>query len=151
QMGDAITQDQFLDVIDRDEAERRFRAVLDLRPLPHEVVSLASALGRVLAADIIADVDVPGFDRSNVDGFAVRAVGSFGGTEDRTTRLRLHAEELTTGFQPQLAVDSGTATVIATGGMLPRGADAVVMVEHTECIGLDLQNVGEQGDESVKS
>jgi putative molybdopterin biosynthesis protein len=150
-MRNAVTQDQFLDVIDRDEAERRFHAVLDLRPLPPETVPLASALGRVLAADVVAPVDVPSFDRSNVDGFAVRAADTFGATEERTIRLRVNAEELATGVQPQLSVESGTATLIATGGMLPRGADAVVMVEHTECIGLDLQNVGEQGDESVKS
>ena len=150
-MRNAVTQDQFLDVIDRDEAERRFHAVLDLRPLPPETVPLASALGRVLAADVVAPVDVPSFDRSNVDGFAVRAADTFGATEERTIHLRLNAEELATGVQPQLSVESGTATLIATGGMLPRGADAVVMVEHTECIGLDLQNVGEQGDESVKS
>jgi putative molybdopterin biosynthesis protein len=150
-MRNAVTQDQFLDVIDRDEAERRFHAVLDLRPLPPETVPLASALGRVLAADVVAPVDVPSFDRSNVDGFAVRAADTFGATEERTIRLRLNAEELATGVQPQLSVESGSATPIATGGMLPRGADAVVMVEHTECIGLDLQNVGEQGDESVKS
>src|SRR6516225_7885882 len=104
-MRNAVTQDQFLDVIDRDEAERRFHAVLDLRPLPPETVPLASALGRVLAADVVAPVDVPSFDRSNVDGFAVQAADTFGATEERTIRLRLNAEELATGVQPQLSVE----------------------------------------------
>src|SRR5580704_17660832 len=76
--GVAHTQEQFLDVIDRDEAERRFRAVLDLRPLPGEMVLLAEALNRVLAQDVQAPIDVPSFDRSNVDGFAVRAEDTFG-------------------------------------------------------------------------
>lgn len=150
-MGNAVTQDQFLDVIDRDDAERRFHAVLDLRPLAPETVGLATALGRVLAADVIAGLDVPSFDRSNVDGFAIRAADTFGATEERPICLRLNAEELATGVQPQLCVGSATATVIATGGMLPRGADAVVMVEHTECTGSDLKNVGGRGNESVKS
>src|SRR5262245_63523785 len=97
-MNDAYHQTQFLDVIDRDEAERRFRAALDLRQLASEDVPLAAALGRVLALDVIAPVDVPGFDRSNVDGFAVRAQDTFGATEDRPRRLRLGAEALTPGM-----------------------------------------------------
>jgi putative molybdopterin biosynthesis protein len=125
-------QQQFLDVIDRDEAERRFRAVLDLRPLKPETVPLAAALGRVLAADVVAPHDVPGFDRSNVDGFAVRAADTFGASEDRPLALGLNDEVLATGVVPAQPVGPGTATTIATGGMVPRGADAVVMVEHTD-------------------
>lgn len=67
-------QEQFLDVIDRDEAEARFRSALVLKPLGAERIALTEALERVLAKDVIARVDVPSFDRSNVDGFAVRAV-----------------------------------------------------------------------------
>jgi putative molybdopterin biosynthesis protein len=130
-----MNQDQFLDVIDRDEAERRFHAVLDLRPLPEELVALDAAMGRVLARDIIAPLDVPSFDRSNVDGFAVRAADTFGAGEQQPVRLRLNTEELTPGYVPMTAVGPGTATAIATGAVVPRGADAVVMVEHTECIG----------------
>ena len=128
----SASQEQFLDVIDRDEAEWRFRSVLDLRPLDAETVPLAAALGRVLARDVAAPLDVPSFDRANVDGFAVRAVDTFGAEEHRPVRLRLSAEELAPGVVPALTVGPGTATLIATGGMLPRGADAVVMVEHTE-------------------
>ena len=75
------SQEQFLNVIDRDEAEARFRAALDLEPLGIEQVSLADALGRVLAADVVARVDVPSFDRSNFDGFAVHAADTFGASE----------------------------------------------------------------------
>jgi putative molybdopterin biosynthesis protein len=131
-MKDFLQQQQFLDVIDRDEAERRFRAALDLRPLEAETVPLARALGRVLAEDVIAPVDVPSFDRSNVDGFAVQAADTFGASEDRPRTLQFNAEVVATGRVPQQPVRPGTATSIATGGMLPRGADAVVMVEHTD-------------------
>jgi putative molybdopterin biosynthesis protein len=131
-MNDALQQQQFLEVIDRDEAERRFRAVLDLRPLDGEVVPLSGALGRVLAEDVVAPLDVPSFDRSNVDGFAVQAADTFGASEDRPRTLRLNAETLPTGVAPREAVTAGAATAIATGAMLPRGADAVVMIEFTD-------------------
>ena len=75
-------QEQFLHVLDRDEAERRFRAALDLTPRGIETVPLDAALGRVLAADVVSPVDVPSFDRSNVDGFAVVAEDTFGASEE---------------------------------------------------------------------
>src|SRR6266568_2695351 len=117
-----MQQDQFLDVIDRDEAERRFHAVLDLRPLPAEDIPLAEALQRVLARDVVAPLDVPGFDRSNVDGFAVRAEDTFGASEDRPCTLRLNAEVLVPGIAPRTTLQPGTATSLATGAVVPRGA-----------------------------
>ena len=125
-------QEQFLEVLDRDEAERRFRHHLDLRPLGPETVPLARALGRILVNRVVAEVDVPGFDRASVDGFALRADDTTGAGEREPRRLRLLPEILTPGREPRLTVEPGTATLIATGGMVPRGADAVVMVEHTE-------------------
>src|SRR5947209_13811793 len=133
-----MEQDQFLDVIDRDEAERRFRAVLDLRPLEAEEVPLAQALNRVLAADVVAPVDVPGFDRSNVDGFALRAEDTFGASEEAPRALQLHGQVLGPGEVPELAVRAGGARALATGAVVPRGADAVVMVEHTDVEGTSL-------------
>jgi len=127
-----VKQRQFLEVLDRDEAERRWRSAIAVAPMPAERVALGAALGRVLAEDVRAEVDVPGFDRSNMDGFAVRAADSFGASEEEPARLRLNAETIPTGVAPELAVAPGTATTIATGGMLPRGADAVVPVEHTD-------------------
>ena len=62
---------------------------------------LADALGRVLADDVVAPLDVPGFDRSNVDGFAVRAADTFGASEDEPRTLRLNAEMLATGIAPR--------------------------------------------------
>src|SRR5262249_16389280 len=119
-----MRQEQFLDVIDRDEAERRFRAALDLRPLPAERVVLMDPLGRVLATDIVAPIDVPAFDRANVDGFAVRAADTFGAEEMAPRSLQLNSESITPGLIPSSVVAPGTATPIATGAVVPRGADA---------------------------
>jgi putative molybdopterin biosynthesis protein len=125
-------QEQFLDVVDRDEAYRRFHRHLDLVPLGREAVGLSQALGRILAQTVPAGVDVPGFDRSSVDGFAVRADDTVGASDRAPRTLTLNSEILTPGTEPQIPVTRGTASLIATGGMVPRGADAVVMVEHTE-------------------
>src|SRR5437764_8984862 len=133
-----MQQEQFLEVIDCDQAKRRFRAVLDLRPLSDEVVPLEQAWQRVLSQDIRAPIDVPGFDRSNMDGFAVRAADTFGASEDSPRRLKLNSEVIATGVAPRERVAPGTASSIATGGMLPRGADAVVMIEHTTVEGNDV-------------
>jgi len=130
-----MSQEQFLNVIDRDEAERRFRAAIALRPLGTEVVLLDAALGRVLAEDVVAQVDVPSFDRSNYDGYAVRAADTYRAREAAPRRLTLLPQSLQSGVVPAGQVTPGTAMSIATGGMLPRGADAVVMVEHTEVDG----------------
>ena len=127
-----MKQTQFLEVIDRDEAERRWREVIDATPTGVEIASIGELLGRVLAEDVRSDVDVPGFDRSNMDGFAVRAADTFGASEEEPVRLRLNGETIATGIAPEEEVLPGTATMIATGGMLPRGADAVSPVEHTD-------------------
>lgn len=129
---DFARQAQFLEVVSRDEAEARFRKHLRLEPLGTESVPLNAALHRTLAEDIVAPEDVPGFDRSNVDGFAVRAADTAGATEEQPRRLRLNPEVLFPGIVPQDAVSPESATTISTGGMIPRGADAVVMVEWTD-------------------
>src|SRR3954447_18823146 len=120
-------QEQFLNVIDRDEAEARFRAALNLKPVGVEQVALDRALGRVLAADVVARVDVPSFDRSNFDGFAVRAADTFGATELTPRTVTLLAGELDAGMLAGGKVKPGEAIAIATGGMVPRGADAILM------------------------
>ncbi len=128
----AARQEQFLEVITRDEATARFRRHLTLAPLGRETVPLAAARGRVLASTVVSPVDVPAFDRSNVDGFALVAADTFGAMEESPRRLALNEEVVEPGRAPSETVASGRATIIATGGMLPRGADAVIMVEQTE-------------------
>jgi putative molybdopterin biosynthesis protein len=130
----AARQEQFLEVVSADEARRRFDARIDRSPLPAETGPLAAALSRVLVNDIVAPVDAPPFDRSNVDGFAVRAADTAGASDRAPKRFMLNAEVIACGVQPAVEVKPCTATVIATGGVIPRGADAVVMIEHTELI-----------------
>ena len=130
----AARQEQFLEVVSAEEARRRFEARLDLSPLPGERVALAQALGRVLTGDVIAPLDVPPFDRANVDGFALRSADTLGASDGKAKRLSLNAEVIACGHAPTLEVAPGTATAIATGGVVPRGADAVVMIENTELI-----------------
>jgi putative molybdopterin biosynthesis protein len=130
----AARQEQFLEVVSAEEARRRFEGCIARSPLPGERVPLAAALSRVLAADVIAPVDAPPFDRSNVDGFAVRAADTAGASDGAPKRLALNAEVIACGVLPAIEVMPGTATAIATGGVIPRGADAVVMIERTELI-----------------
>jgi putative molybdopterin biosynthesis protein len=132
-------QEQFLHVLDRDEAERRFRAAIDLTPRGVETVPLDAALDRVLAADVTSPVDVPSFDRSNVDGFAVVSESTFGASEEAPRSVELGEEVIQTGVVPKTVIRPGSAVSIATGGMVPRGADAVVMVEFTETHGRELR------------
>ena len=130
----AARQEQFLDVVSAEEARIRFERHLDLKPLPAETVTLAAALTRVLAHDVIATVDAPPFDRANVDGFALRAADTLGAGDSNPNILTLNAEVIACGDAPALEVLPGSATTIATGGVMPRGADAVIMVEQTELI-----------------
>ncbi len=130
----AARQEQFLEVVSAAQARARFEARLERAPLAGESVPLAAALSRVIAADVIAPIDTPPFDRANVDGFAVRAADTLGASPGTPKRLTLNAEVIACGIAPALEVGAGTATAIATGGVIPRGADAVVMIEHTELI-----------------
>src|SRR6185503_8814035 len=130
----AARQEQFLEVVSAEEAKKRFEAHLDRSPLPAERVSLAAALGRMLAADLAAPIDVPPFDRANVDGFALRAADSAGAADGAPKQIALNAEVIACGHAPNVEVKPGTATTIATGGVVPRGADAVVMIEQTDLI-----------------
>jgi putative molybdopterin biosynthesis protein len=130
----AARQEQFLEVLSAVEARERFDACIDRSPLPGEEVTLAASLSRVLADDVVAPVDAPPFDRSNVDGFAVRAADTVGASDGGPKRFLLNPEVIACGIQPVIEVKPGTATAIATGGVMPRGADAVVMIEQTELI-----------------
>jgi putative molybdopterin biosynthesis protein len=130
----AARQEQFLEVVSAAEARYRFEARVDHAPRGSETLPVAAALSRVIASDVIAPVDAPPFDRANVDGFAVRAADTVGASPSAPKRFALNAEVVACGVAPGIEVARGTATTIATGGVIPRGADAVVMIEHTELI-----------------
>jgi putative molybdopterin biosynthesis protein len=128
----AIAQDQFLDVMSRDAAIAEFLDALKPAPLDTETVPLDRLLRRVLASDVTAPVDAPPFDRSVVDGFAVRAADLAKASTSTPARLVLSGEIVPCGVNPRLPVNAGAATPVATGAPIPRGADAVIMIEHTE-------------------
>lgn len=96
-----------------------------------EHVALEDALGRVPAEAIVAREPLPGFARATVDGYAVRAPDTYGASEGLPAYLDLAGEALM-GRPPELELRPGSAVAIATGAPLPGGADAVVMVEHTQ-------------------
>jgi putative molybdopterin biosynthesis protein len=129
-----VKQRQFLDVVDEKVAHDRFDGACAHLSPRSELVSLDDARGRILARDAVAGVDVPGFDRSNVDGFAVRAADTFGAEELQPVTLATADLTLAAGERPPIdfEVQRQTAVPIATGAVVPRGADSVVMVEHTE-------------------
>jgi putative molybdopterin biosynthesis protein len=129
---EALAQGQFLTVLPREEAVRRFERALMPAPVGTERVKLSEALGRVLAEDVGSPGDVPPFDRSAVDGFAVRAADIAAAGETAPVCLRLNDEIVACGVAPTRIVAPGRATAVATGAPIPRGADAVVMVEHTD-------------------
>jgi molybdenum cofactor synthesis domain-containing protein len=126
---------QFRDLASADVARGVIRD-LELTPDP-ETVPLRAARGRVLAERIDAGLDVPGFDRASVDGYAVQAADTFGADEADPARLS-YIGDVHAGSEPTLEVDSGECAEISTGAVLPPGADAVVMVERTDRDGDDV-------------
>ena len=129
-----MRQEQFLNLTTAEEAEQRFWNAVQPQPLGEEVVPLTQALRRVLSRDVFARHNVPFFDRSNFDGFAVRAEDTFGAEDTHPIHFTLNPESLHCGVIPQGTVALGTATPISTGGVLPRGADGVVLIENTHLV-----------------
>jgi molybdopterin molybdotransferase len=121
---------QFLKVKTVDEV----LSILEMiRPLSTEPVSLDRACGRRLASEIIAGEPAPHFIRATMDGYAVRARDTFGASESLPALLQ-RSGEVVMGEAPEIEVAPGRAVEISTGGMLPEGSDAVVMVEYTSML-----------------
>ena len=120
---------QFRDLADPETARDAISS-LDLTPEP-ETVPLREARGRVLAERIDSELDVPGFDRASVDGYALRAADTFGADEADPAHLTC-VGEVHAGAEPAVEVGAGECAEISTGAVLPPGADAVVMVERTD-------------------
>jgi molybdenum cofactor synthesis domain-containing protein len=133
--GDSFEQEQFLTILSREDALARFEAELFPRSIASKRQPLADAIGQAMANDVVSAIDVPPFDRSNVDGFAARSADLALAGEATPVRIVLNDEIIACGTAPMLSVSSGTATSISTGGPVPRGADAIAMVEHTQPIG----------------
>jgi molybdopterin molybdotransferase len=140
------------DTIPLDQAQK----IIDdaIRPIQRtERVGLFDAHGRVLARDVVSDIDVPPFARASMDGYAVRAEDTFGASHAEPKILR-RVEQLFTGEVSSHTLTAGECIEIATGAPMPAGADAVVIVEETDSDGDRIriltavhprQNVGRQG------
>lgn len=125
----------FLEVVPVSEAVETVRRIAP--PLRCEEVPLEEALHRVLAKDVCADTDIPGFDRSTVDGYAVAATDTTGAGEAIPAMLQCRGR-IGMGSTDAGSISPGSCRYVPTGGALPEGADAVVMIEHTEQIGDDV-------------
>ncbi|MEM3693127.1 MAG: molybdopterin molybdotransferase MoeA [Candidatus Bathyarchaeia archaeon] len=123
-----------------DEALKKFFEALSLKRLEAEEVEVTKALNRVLAEDLLAPIDVPGFDRAAMDGYAVRASDTFGSSQENPAILKV-VERIQVGEVPSLEIGSGEAAEVATGAPIPKGANAVVMVEYTRRLEEDLLEV----------
>lgn len=124
----------FLDVVPVDRAVEVVSSIA--RPTDTDKVRLEDALHRVLAGDVRAGHDLPGFDRSVVDGYAVKASDTTGASEAIPAMLSLRGR-IEMGRVPKGKVDPDSCWYIPTGGVLPAGADAVAMIEYSEAVGKD--------------
>lgn len=125
---------ELFQVITLAEARRELTRYWPLPGRQEMEVPLTEALGRELARPVVAREDVPGFDRATMDGYAVRAADTFGAREGEPVLLRLTGE-VAMGQPAGVKVNPGEAVAVATGSMLPPGADAVVMIENTDVLG----------------
>ncbi len=127
------------DMLGREElisVEKALELLLKSTPFksPAEInLPIAETYGMILSQDAISPEDLPGFSRSTVDGFAVNSSDTFGATETLPSYLAVKAE-IPMGKEPDYRIEKGAVAKIATGGMLPEGTDAVVMLEHTQQI-----------------
>jgi molybdopterin molybdotransferase len=128
----------FLKLIDVDEALARLLEALPEEPRSHETVVAGEAVGRVCARNVVAGEDLPGFDRSSMDGYAVKASDTFGASEGLPAYLELKGE-VQMGAATSLKVAAGETAGISTGAVMPEGADAVVMVELTQQEGTSIE------------
>uniref|UniRef100_A0A7V4JR39 Molybdopterin molybdenumtransferase n=1 Tax=Thermodesulfobacterium geofontis TaxID=1295609 RepID=A0A7V4JR39_9BACT len=119
------------------ESVETFLNYIECRCLPSEIISIESAYNRITYEDIFAPENLPGFKRSTVDGFAVRSQDTFGAKETMPVYLTIKGH-IPMGIAPNFSLNPGEAASIGTGGMLPEGADAVVMIEHVNVVSSDL-------------
>ena len=117
-----------------EEALELLKAHIELKPLGVVEVPLEKSYGRVIAEDIQAPIDIPPFDVSTVDGYAVRSIDVIGAREDKPVRLKVKGY-IEAGSSKIISIGPGECVEVATGAPIPQGANAVIMVEYTKRIG----------------
>jgi len=120
----------FRTLVTIEEALAELHRYFEPQPRSIEEALTSAAIGRTLAEDLIAQIDVPGFDRAAMDGYAVVAEDTFGADDDNPKRLQI-VGRCEAGQQVSISTKKGETIEISTGAPVPRGANAVVMVEHT--------------------
>lgn len=120
----------FRKLLTYEEAKKAIELQLKPEPLGTEEILLLEAYNRVLAKDAVAELDIPPFHRSTVDGYAVKAEDTYGAEENQSLKLKV-CGSVHIGEPPKISVRAGEAAEIVTGAPVPEGADAVVMVEDT--------------------
>ena len=141
---------EFLTLLPPDEA--RTLLLSHLQPNTHsEWIDVPSSLGRVLAEDVVASQPLPDFERSTVDGYALRASDTHGASDSLPAYLTLTGE-VPMGDAPAFKIEVTQCALIHTGGMLPDGTDAVVMLEHTQRTGsaeIEVLRAVAQGENTI--
>lgn len=121
----------FRKLLTLEEAKKAITTQLKSEPLGIEEIPLLEAFNRVLAEDVTSTLDIPPFNRSTVDGYAVKAEDTFGADEKTPVKLKIRGM-VNVGEPPKVIVKRGEAAEIVTGAPVPKGADAAIMVEDTE-------------------
>lgn len=122
---------KLLQVDTLEEARNKLRQAAEQVPIQTEEIPLSQALGRILARDVRTEEPIPNFRRSSVDGYAVRSADTAGATESIPVFLEI-VEDVAIGHPALVPIRPGTCSYVPTGGMIPEGADAMVMVEYSE-------------------
>jgi putative molybdopterin biosynthesis protein len=126
------TRKEFHDVMSFDEAITKYYNSISLESVGTETIDISESLNRILAEKIIAKIDVPPFARSSKDGYAVNAKDTFEADEEHPIFLNFNKEFIAAGSVPKKEVKENFASEIATGAMIPRGSNAVVMIEYAD-------------------
>lgn len=121
----------FFNVVSVEEARRRVMNVFKDYTFEREAISLLESTNRILGEDIVSQIDVPEFNRSTVDGYAIKSKESHGASESMPSLFNIIGE-VHMGEISKYNIKSGEAVYVPTGGMVPEGADGMVMVENTE-------------------
>lgn len=122
---------EFFDVVSVKEAKEKLRDTFKEWKVETEEIPLLECTDRVLAEDILSDINVPDFNRSTVDGYAIQSKDSHGASESIPSLLNI-VGEVRMGEIAKGTISSGQAMYVPTGGMIPEGADGMVMIEYTE-------------------
>jgi len=136
-MKDMLGREELLSI---EDAGKKILIAIDLVPPAEFLTETETSVNLVISREIVSPEDLPGFTRSTMDGYAVNSTDTFGAKEGMPSYIRLKGE-INMGEKPAFKITKGETARIATGGMLPQGADSVLMLEHTSEVNENLIEV----------